>query len=135
MKCKKIISLILCVAMVMSFAACKVETASKKKTVSKPSDSSEVTPSGDSLDDPQLKVDSEASSEQPSVIPTDSDSDSTDTQTENTVKYKLKLSNDARVYLSNSKTTFLRQENAFKLYSKKDLDTSSGLIVEFDTGN
>ena len=143
MKCKKIISLILCAAMVMSFAACKEETASKKETASKPSDSSEVTPSGDSLDDPQLKVDSEASSEQPSVIPTDSDSDSTDsnsgggtespdTQTENTVKYKMKLSNDARVYLSNSKTTFLRQENAFKLYSKKDLDTSSGLIVEFD---
>ena len=102
MKCKKIISLILCAAMVMSFAACKEETASKKETVSKPSDSSEVTPSGDSLDDPQLKVDSEASSEQPSVIPTDSDSgggtESPDTQTENTVKYKLKLSNDARVY-------------------------------------
>lgn len=42
------------------------------------------------------------------------------------------FSDAARVYLSNSKSTFVRQNDAFKIYSKKNLDASTGLIVEFD---
>ena len=48
------------------------------------------------------------------------------------VKYMYQFSDAARVYLSNSKSTFVRQNDAFKIYSKKNLDASTGLIVEFD---
>ena len=48
------------------------------------------------------------------------------------VKYMFQFSDEARVYLSNSKSTFVRQNDAFKVYSKKNLDASTGLVVEFD---
>ncbi len=144
MKARQCLAAVLSVLLLTTVTACNGGPASPSSEQRPPSEaatstaaSTTETTSGETGEtEPSSEETSPTESEsKPSRSPIKNPSTATTTTTttiKKPVKYMYQFSDAARVYLSNSKSTFVRQNDAFKIYSKKNLDASTGLIVEFD---